>query len=172
MEVSFGSLRSQPMAIIYSKTAQGQQEIETRARRLPPRLRSTLILVDGKRSDEELGKLVPNADEVLQALLDAQMIEAVGGSPTKSAAAPPPAAADAAPADGPVEDIMALRRDAVRAVNDLLGPEAEALALRMERATDAEQMRVALERAVTYIANVRGGGAAAQFAARFLKPAG
>lgn len=160
------------MAIIYSKTAQGQQEIETRARRLPPRLRSTLILVDGKRSDEELGKLVPNADEVLQALLDAQMIEVVAAGSAKSASVAHAVAAEAAPAAEPVEDILALRRDAVRAVNDLLGPEAEALALRMERATDAEQMRVALERAVTYIANARGGGAAAQFAARFLKPAG
>lgn len=160
------------MAIIYSKTAQGQQEIETRARRLPPRLRSTLILVDGKRSDEELGKLVPNADEVLQALLDAQMIEVVAAGSSKSASVAHAVAAEAAPAAEPVEDILALRRDAVRAVNDLLGPEAEALALRMERATDAEQMRAALERAVTYIANARGGGAAAQFAARFLKPAG
>lgn len=158
------------MAIIYSKTAQGQQEIETRARRLPPRLRSTLILVDGKRSGAELGKLVQNADEVLQALLDAELIEVVHGSATKSA--PSAAAAEPAPVAAPSEDILALRRDAVRAVNDLLGPEAEALAMRLERATDAEQMRVALERAVIYIANARGGGAAAQFAARFLKPAG
>ena len=44
------------MATIYSKTADGQNEIETRARRLSPRARSTLILVDGKRSEAELGK--------------------------------------------------------------------------------------------------------------------
>jgi hypothetical protein len=65
-------------------------------------------------------------------------------------------------------EFEATRRDAVRAINDLLGPEAENLALKMERATDAEQLRAALERAVAYIANARGGGAAAQFAAKFL----
>lgn len=62
-------------------------------------------------------------------------------------------------------------RDAVRALNDLLGPEAESLALRLERATDEDQLRAGLERAVQYIANARGGGAAASFATRFLKPA-
>ncbi len=51
-----------PMATIYIKTADGQNEIETRARRLTPRARSTLILVDGKRSDSELAKLVQQAD--------------------------------------------------------------------------------------------------------------
>lgn len=162
------------MATIYTKTADGQNEIETRARRLTPRARSTLILVDGKRSAEELGKLVQQADETLQALLEAGLIEVVA---TKSSAArdaapaspaPAPAAA-AAPASGmALVEFEATRRDAVRAINDLLGPEAETLALRMERATDADQLRVALERAVAYIANARGGGAAAQFAGRFL----
>jgi hypothetical protein len=78
----------------------------------------------------------------------------------------PPAAAPS-PAMAIVE-FEALRRDAVRAVNDLLGPEAENLALKIERAGDADQLRAALERAVAYIANARGGGAAAQFASRFI----
>jgi hypothetical protein len=162
------------MATIYSKTSDGQNEIETRARRLSPRARSTLILVDGKRSAGELGKLVQQADETLQALLEAGLIEVVA---TKSAPArdtvPAPLtgapAATPAPASGmALVEFEAARRDAVRAINDLLGPEAEALALKMERATDADQLRVALERAVAYIANARGGGAAAQFAGKFL----
>ena len=61
-----------------------------------------------------------------------------------------------------------MRREAVRAVHDLLGPDADSLALRMERAATDDDLRVALERAVAYIANARGGGAAAKFAARFL----
>lgn len=154
------------MPIIYAKTAQGQHEIETRERRLSPRARSALILVDGKRSDDELAKLIQNADETLQGLLDAELIEAVAGKPAKEAA--PPAEAAPAPPAVPAEDLAALRREAVRALNDLLGPEAESLALRLERSTDMAQMRVVLERAVTYIANARGGGAAATFAARFL----
>lgn len=157
------------MPLIYAKTAQGQREIETRERRLAPRLRSALILVDGKRTEEELAKLIQNADETLKSLLDAELIAIVGGRPAKEARPVEPEAPEAAAPAVTPEEFAALRRDAVRALNDLLGPEAESLALRLERAADQEQLRVALERAVTYIANARGGGAAASFASRFLK---
>lgn len=160
------------MSIIYAKTPLGLHEIATRERRLSPRLRSALILVDGKRDEEELARLIQNADETLQALLEAQLIAAVAG---KSARSSRPAELEPEPAAAPAglsaADLATLRRDAVRALNDLLGPEAESLALRLERATDEDQLRAGLERAVQYIANARGGGAAASFATRFLKPA-
>lgn len=158
------------MSITYAKTADGQNEIETRARRISPRLRSALILVDGKRNDEELGRLIQQSEETLQALLEAGLIEVVARSAPKAAArepVPAPEAPPAAPELSPA-DFEARRREAVRAINDLLGPQAEALAIRLERATDTAQLREALERAVAYIANARGGGAAAQFAAQFL----
>lgn len=162
------------MATIYAKTADGQNEIETRARRISPRLRSALILVDGKRNDEELGRLILQSGEALQALLEAGLIEVVARPASKATAResePEAPAAAAAPAVSPVQ-FEARRREAVRAVNDLLGPQAETLALKLERAGDADQLREALERAVAYIANARGGGAAAQFAARFLNSPG
>lgn len=157
------------MSIIYAKTPQGLHEIATRERRLSPRLRSALILVDGKRDEDELARLVQNADETLRSLLEAQLIVAVAG---KAARPSRPAELEPEPAAAPglsAEAVTALRRDAVRALNDLLGPDAESLALRLERAGDEEQLRTVLERAVQYIANARGGGAAASFAARFLK---
>lgn len=157
------------MATIYAKTAEGQREIETRARRLTPRARSALILVDGKRSDAELAKLVQQPAETLQALLEAGLIVAVASAaPAKVAPPtrdPTPTAAPSAHAEVEFE---AQRREAVRAVHDLLGPDADTLALRLERAASADELRAALERAVAYIANARGGGAAAKFAARFL----
>ena len=171
------------MATIYAKTPDGLNEIETRARKLSPRLRSALILVDGKRSDAELGKLVQQADETLQALLEQGLIEAVATTSSKGsreagpASVPGPAsAAEPVSVPGPsslpggtaVLDLATVRRDAVRAINDLLAAEAEALALKIERATDELALRAALERAVAYIANARGGGAAAQFTAKFL----
>lgn len=164
------------MSTIYAKTAQGLHEIATRERRLSPRLRSALILVDGKRDQDELSRLIQNPDETLQALLEAQLIAAVAsGKPARSSKPAEldeePAAAAAPGAGLSATDLAALRREAVRALNDLLGPEAESLAMRMERAGDEEQLRAALERAVQYIANARGGGAAATFATRFLKTA-
>lgn len=161
------------MATIYSKTADGQHEIETRARRISPRARSTLILVDGKRTDAELGKLVQQAEETLQALLEQGLIEVTATTSSRSAPKEEGPASVPGPASAPspalaMVEFEAVRRDAVRAINDLLGPEAETLALKIERATDELQLRAALERAVAYIANARGGGAATQFAAKFL----
>ncbi|WP_341893366.1 hypothetical protein [Variovorax sp. YR752] len=161
------------MATTYTKTADGQHEIETRARRLTPRARSTLILVDGKRTDAELGKLVQQAEETLQALLEQGLIEVVATSSSRSSPKDEGPASIPGPASAPspamaVVEFESTRRDAVRAINDLLGPEAEMLALKIERATDELQLRAALERAVAYIANARGGGAATQFAAKFL----
>ena len=155
------------MVTTYRKTALGQAEIGTRSRRITPRARSALILVDGKRDDAELNKLIVQAEETLQGLLDGGLIEVISTTPAKEdAVEPAPARDKPSPA---VEDIDSLRREAVRALNDLLGPGAESLALRLERAADPEELRAALERAVTYIGNARGGGAAVQFANRFLK---
>jgi hypothetical protein len=164
------------MGNIYRKTAEGQAEIETRVRRLNPRLRSALIMVDGKRTDEDLHKLLAQqADETLQALLDQGLIEVVGiaqARPSRPAANGPVAAPAATPAaePAPVRDFATLRRDAVRAVNDLLGPMGEMVALKLEQAKTPDDLRAALEKAVTVIGNARGGAAAVQFAQKFIEP--
>jgi len=82
------------MATIYRKTAKGQAEIETRAHRLPPRLRSALILVDGRRSDEELQRLILVQPQQMLQQLDAQgFIEVIGiAAATPGTAAALPAA--------------------------------------------------------------------------------
>ena len=143
------------MSIIYRKTAQGQEEIERRVRNLPPRLRSALILVDGKRADTELrGLITAQPDEALQTLLDQGLIE--------------PAAAAPVPAPKPAKPSFELqRRDAVRRLNDLMGPMAESLAVRMERAASAAELRSLVETAASIIRNVRGARAAADYAERF-----
>lgn len=151
------------MAIIYRKTADGVHEIETRARRLSPRVRAALILVDGRRSVDELGALVQQCDEMLKTLMAAGLIEMVRAPARVDAAVTSPATPVATP-----PSFDTLRRESVRAINDLLGPLADPLALRIERADDAAHLRAALERALASIATARGGAAAAQFAARFL----
>lgn len=92
------------MPTIYRKTAKGQTEIETRAHRLAPRFRSLLILVDGRRSDADLEKLMPQAGaQALDALVEGGFIELISLTdthprlqpiaplPTAAAPAPPPA---------------------------------------------------------------------------------
>lgn len=177
------------MATIYRKTAKGHDEVQTRANRLSPRLRSALIMVDGRRSDEELARLLPQVQETL-ALLQAQgyiemlaELAAMPPGPARAAApaAPGPGAAPSgfAPSDlgppssmpGPsstfnpetqprTRNFTLIQREAVRRLNDLLGPAAESLAIRMERCKSLDELRPLLVAARRMIASLRGEKAA------------
>jgi len=69
------------MVTVYRKSAKGQLEIETRVNRLHPRLRTVLILVDGRRNDDELRSLIQvDADATLLALIEGGYIEVSAGA--------------------------------------------------------------------------------------------
>lgn len=164
------------MTLLLRKTPKGSAEVETRANRLTPRLRTALILVDGRRTLAELRSLAgAEADASLQFLLDGGYIEAqqlataAGAAPLPSI---PPATASAAAMTQPpamsADAFAELRRSSVRALNDLLGPTAESLAIKMERARTPAELGPLLQAAVQLIGNVRGSAAAAGFRSRFL----
>lgn len=92
---------------IYAKTAQGQQEIQSRALGLTPLARRVLVLVDGHRSGKDLAAFVPGNDiEVhLTELLTRECIAAVATA--AAAPAPAPAAAAASHPHDPFEDELA-----------------------------------------------------------------
>jgi hypothetical protein len=150
---------------LFRKTAKGVAEIQTRTHRLQPRLRSALILVDGRRRGSELKPLIlAEPEATLRTLAEQGFIE-----PTE-----PPAAKDGLPAvapaqkpAAPVESFREQRRVAVRLLNELLGPAAETLAIRMERARNMDELRPQLTAAVQAIGNLRGVATAEAFAARF-----
>lgn len=162
------------MPTLFRKTAKGQAEIETRAHRLPPRLRGLLILVDGKRDLAGLAALVPQqAEALLQELVTqgfVESFEAAGGAPAAPRAAPAAAPTTAAAPAPAVADFDKLRREAVRALTDAAGPAAETVALRMEKARTLEELRPLFGQAAQVLANMRGRAAAEAYAARF--PAG
>jgi hypothetical protein len=148
------------MSTIYRKTEQGHDEIATRARRLVPRLRQALIVVDGKRTDDELCKLIaPPADEVLQALLEQGYIEVTSVTTVHVPlpAAPPPSSAPV------VLTLDETRRRAARWLSDALGPFADSLNLRIERARKPEDMRVALMSASSFVRHEKGAAKAVEF---------
>jgi hypothetical protein len=158
------------MPLIYRKTAKGLTEIETRAHRLPPRLRSALILVDGRRDVNDLKPLITQqADETLSSLAEQGFIEAVGE--TVRSASPPPAPAPAPPAAAPAaaggNDFGSTRRAAVRELNDQLGPAAESLSIKMEKARNLGELMPLLAQGAKSIAAMRGRSAAEAFAKRF-----
>jgi hypothetical protein len=165
------------MPIIYRKTAKGQTEIETRAHRLAPRLRSLLIMVDGKRSDADFAQLLPQAADALAALVEDGFIAEQARSAASAPAPAAPAPASSAPGRdtrstavpgpaAPAAQFEAMRRDVLRDLNDRLGPAGERMAIKLERARDEAEFRALLPSAVQLVASVRGRDAAAAFSAR------
>jgi len=158
------------MATVFRKTAKGSAEIETRAHRLLPRLRSALILVDGKRTDDDLSKLILQDPALpLQTLFEGGFIDAV--ATVAATPAPAPRAAPA-PAAAAAPNFEQTRRDAVRGLTDLIGPLGEALALRMEKTRNMGELQALLVVAVQVIGNTRGRQAAADYGTRFGADAG
>lgn len=162
------------MATVYRKTAKGQAEVETRVHRLLPRLRTALILVDGRRDEDELHKLIPGEPEAtLKTLIDDGFIEPAAVATEK--ARPGAAPAGTRPADaGPKSPFNPKafeqhRQAAVRALNDLLGPFAEAAAVKIERCKTWDELMPALEFAQRTIVNARGESAAAEFGRQFIE---
>jgi hypothetical protein len=158
------------MSTVYRKSAKGQAEIETRAHRLPPRLRGALILVDGRRGDDELLRMIPGeAADTLQQLRDGGFIEVLAErhDPVPMARAPErPVPTAVEPRREP--SIDNLRRDAVRVLNEQLGPSAESVSMKIERAKTMPELRPLLTQAAAVLRNFRGAAAADAFIARFL----
>lgn len=160
------------MATTYRKSAKGIAEIATRANKLVPRLRSALILVDGKRSDEDLRSLIlQQPDETLLALAAQGFIEVVSVTDTRPipvarvaapAAATPPKPAPAA------DDFVVYRREVVRMLNEKVGPGAEPMAIRLERTRSFDEIRPLLDAARQMIEMARGAQAGNDFRTRFM----
>lgn len=155
-------------SVVYRKTAKGQSEIETRAYRLPARERAVLILVDGKTSADKIVQALrhlPQARDYLSDLIKEGFIaplaaaapageDSRGGGHT--APTPPPVAPT------PVS-FSSVKQFASRFLLDQLGPDAEAIALRIEACENMEQARPALEKAREVLRGVRGQSAAELF---------
>ncbi|MCE2915015.1 MAG: hypothetical protein ACOVOT_09975 [Rubrivivax sp.] len=164
------------MPTLHRKTTKGVSEIETRAHRLAPRLRTALLMVDGKRKDAELATLLGSGTaDILTALREQGFIEAVESAPAAGSSATPatPAAGSGAPVPStsfsvaaPV-DLDSHRRDAVRALGELLGPGADTMSMRMEKAKTFDELYPLVERAAQLVANTRGRTLAEAYYMRF-----
>jgi hypothetical protein len=153
--------------LVYHKSAKGTEAIATRQHGLGPKLRSMLILIDGKRSFDELAHLshmLGNTEELLGQLLEQGFIEPVAGAAAPAAAAPVTAPSPLAPAAAPISLLQA-QRFVSRRLTDLLGPNAEDLCLRIEAARNVKDFQAAVARAEGILRQYKSAHTAAEFAA-------
>jgi len=162
---------------VYQKTSKGSEAIALRQHGLSPKVRSLLILVDGKRNVDDLRKLSGvngDAEQFLGELLASGCIaRAAPGVPpparttptaaTAGAVKPPPATPAAAASTA--ASLVDARRQAVRKLTDMLGPLADDACMRLEATRNVDEFLAALARAEDMLRQVRGTAAAAAFAA-------
>ena len=160
------------------KTPAGQAEVATKAHALPPRARSLLIMIDGKRGMTDLRAMLgPQVDDAAELLLREGLVEVV-------AAVTAPAPLDALPARGaaaaeaddslpappvPPEpvDWKEQRAAAARAVTQAMGPLGDELSLRIERCKNEDELIGALRRAADLLDIAASRDQAAAFRKRF-----
>jgi len=141
-------------SLVFHKTQAGANEIATPVHALPPKLRRALIMVDGAKSVAELSAMF-RPGEAAAFLLELQakgLVSLSGGEIAKAADAPAPE-----PAAGlPQERFEQIRREAMREISHRLGPNGDALALKIERCATPQELRVALREAEKILASFLG----------------
>jgi hypothetical protein len=125
----------------YRKTAKGEEEIATRSYRLASRLRSVLVMADGKILGGELlrrAAMLGDGEALLATLLEGGFVEATGNAAAASAAPAPAAFGDAH---------KAAARFAAHYLLEALGPASDMIGARIESCRDAATLRGLLESA-------------------------
>ncbi len=163
------------MSDIFRKTTLGYEEVASRAHSLSPALRRILIMIDGKRSTRELMVFL-KADGTsndlgltLQSLEMDGYIELIGSiNDTPARAASLNTTMMATQMDGGFKHSQPLFTDsngqlrkplslaerklrASRVVSELLGPNAEGIALKIESCTDNASLEQVLHTAASFI---------------------
>jgi hypothetical protein len=136
---------------VYFKTEAGIDEVKARALGLRAELRRLLILVDGAAPLSRLSVFVRGSEidyliaelELLGLVATAMNAPALGGEPIEVRTAVAPAA-PLIPTEPTSTQLAAVRRAAVSMLHELLGPEADALTIKIERCKDSQELRVAV----------------------------
>jgi hypothetical protein len=154
---------------IYHKTPKGMESIANRQSGLGPRLRSLLIMIDGKRSFSDLTALTGECEALLEQLAQDGMIEPVGGaSPVAAGPAsswPDSQAAATTPTPLAVASLPEAKKVATRLLVELLGPTSEVLCMKIESTGKLADFVTAVKRARDIVRDVKGAAAAERFIA-------
>lgn len=148
--------------LVYVKTEKGRNEIATHSEHLPARLRVLLIMVDGVKPLREILALRGNTPEAQSQL---EQLEAQGLIQLRSAAAPSPAPVTAPVNGADTHNIKAAREAAVRLLHEIMGPDADHFAMKLERCLTGEELMAHVHNCSNVVSNIRGKAAADKYLA-------
>ncbi len=140
---------------VYRKSGKGTEAIASRS--LTGKLRTLLILVDGKKPVEELRRLAAGLGESEQLLAQ---LDVEGYIEVVAVAAPAPAPVKAEPTAVPGRSLAPAKTLASRLLLEALGPMADEVCLKIEAAGTLPQFVEAMKRAYVLVREVRGQAAA------------
>ncbi|ALN64204.1 hypothetical protein GLA29479_3350 [Lysobacter antibioticus] len=159
------------------KTNDGRDEIQNRSRKLPPVLRSILLIVDGDRSVRHLRDLIASLHGPTDALEQLERMGLIASSAavaaTMTAHAPTPGIAFAAVVPPPVSPADAAQRYQTlytlmtETVREHLGLRGYFLQLKIERCGNSEELAELLPDLSAALAKVRKDNIAAEIEDRF-----
>jgi hypothetical protein len=164
-----------PDDLILVKSQKGNDEVVTRKHGLNPRIRQMLILIDGHRNFSALSKLIGAKETLAYAMaLESEgfiarvsvpsTVSVLGGNETVLESALPVMAPLAAPAPNlPTADFATMRHRIERLLHETLGPFADDISVRVEKARTLQDLRDLLQSIVLIVEAVRGKSAAAEF---------
>ena len=125
---------------VLQKTDKGVEEIATRKHKLEQKLRTVLIVVNGKATGAELVKKFAQIGDVAPLL--EQLL--AGGFVQEAAGAPPAAAPRAAP-PAPDAAFKEMRVELSHLLTDAMGPAGDAITLQLEECRTADELRAFVE---------------------------
>ncbi|MEO8384560.1 MAG: hypothetical protein ABI583_04920 [Betaproteobacteria bacterium] len=148
-------------ALVFVKTDKGHEEIDKRTYRLNFKHRTALIQVDGEHTVGELLEKIPgDGSSILEDLLRDGFIASTNGKAAAVAAEP----AREAPVAGVSEfNLETAKRNAVKAIESVLGPGGESFAVAIERCKTRSEFALQAQQTRTIIERVGGARKGAEF---------
>jgi hypothetical protein len=145
---------------VFAKTPKGTAELAARSGELTLAQRRLLILIDGARDVDQLAALLPSALEESLVVLEQGGFIVAGG--TVSTADTPQGASTTVP-EAEMTTVQEAKTRAVRAINELLGPAADALAMAIESARSGDELRPLIREAERLVKLAHGAATAQSF---------
>ncbi|MDP1739679.1 MAG: hypothetical protein Q8M51_13555 [Polaromonas sp.] len=153
---------------IYRKTAKGAEAISNRQSGLAPRLRSLLIMVDGKRSYAELTVIATSlGDPERLAELESEGLMEPAVTEEKTMPAPlEPAVSQAAPGPARALNLAQARLFSSHLLEHMIGPLAEPVCIKIEATRDLADFVSVIKRAREMVREIKGSVEADRFVAQ------